>query len=124
MKTILLVDDQEVLAQLSCEFLQNNGYDAEFAFSGNEALLKFKQKKFDILVTDFRMENMNGLELARLVRLETPSLPVIIVSGYPPSEGSAEVNEWVQKEAGLFPTLLNAIKRYIGEPTMEALQSL
>jgi len=122
MKTILFVDDQEVLAQLSCDILRSHGYGAETAYSGREALEKFKEKKFDILVTDFRMENMDGLELARLVRLETPGLPVLIVSGYPPSEGRSEVNEWIQKEAGLFPALLNTIQQYIGHPTGGELQ--
>lgn len=118
MKTVLFVDDQEVLARLSCVILQSHGYDAEFAYSGGEAVEKFKHKKFDILVTDFIMENMNGLELARLLRLETPGLPVLVVSGYPPSEGSSEVNEWLQKD-GLFPALLDKIKHYIGEGTAE-----
>lgn len=122
MKTILFVDDQEVLAQLSCDILRNHGYGAEYAYSGREALEKFKLAKFDILVTDFRMESMDGLELARLVRLETPGLPVLIVSGYPPSAGSSEVNEWIQKDKGLFPALLNTIGQYIGGPTAGGLQ--
>ena len=115
-KMILFVDDQELLARLSCDILRSHGYGAEPAYNGREALEKIKQQKFDILVTDFRMVGMNGLELARLVRLELPGLPVLIVSGYPPSEGSGEVNGWIQKEAGLFPALLNTIKQYIGEP--------
>ena len=125
MKMVLFVDDQEVLARLSCDILRNYGYGAETAYSGREALEKFHLQKFDILVTDFQMGGMNGLELARLVRLKIPMLPVLIVSGYPPQEGSGEVNEWIQKEAGLFPALLNSIKQYIGEPNpQETLQTV
>lgn len=123
MKAVLFVDDQEVLARLSCEILRMHGYLAEFAYSGREAVEKFEHGSFDILVTDFQMENMNGLELARLVRQKTPGLPVIIVSGYGPQPGSGEVNEWLQK-AELFPALLDKIRQYIGDPTLnEALQT-
>lgn len=123
MKTILFVDDQEVLARLSCDILMMHGYSAEYAFNGLEALGKFEQKAFDILVTDFQMEGINGLELARLVRLKVPEIPVIIVSGYPPSEGSGEVNAWLQKEE-LFPALLDLIQQYTSEPKTDELQSV
>lgn len=67
MKAILFVDDHEVLARLSCEILEMHGYRAVSAYSARDALQKFEQEDFDILVTDFRMEGMNGLELAREV---------------------------------------------------------
>jgi CheY-like chemotaxis protein len=122
MKAILFVDDQEVLARLSCDILHKHGYSAEYAYSGSDALEKFEQKTFDILVTDFQMPGMNGLQLARLVRRKIAGIPVIIVSGYPPVEGSGEVNDWLQKEE-LFPALLDKIKQYIGDSTEEELQS-
>ena len=53
-----------------------------------DALAKFESDKFDLLVTDYRMEGMNGLELARLIRQKAPDFPIIIVTGYPPVEGS------------------------------------
>jgi DNA-binding NtrC family response regulator len=78
MNAILFVDDQEVLARLSCKILQMNGYHAEYAYNANDALAIFEREKFDLLVTDYRMEGMNGLELAKLIRQKAPGLPVII----------------------------------------------
>jgi len=89
MKAILFVDDHEVLARLSCEILEMQGYRAVCAASGAEALEKFAQEEFDLLVTDFRMEGMNGMELARKVHERTPDVPVIIVTGYGPVVGEA-----------------------------------
>src|SRR4051794_39255315 len=66
-RAILFVDDHEVLARLSCEILEMQGYKAVSAYSGEDALRKFDENDFDILVTDFRMDGMNGLELARKV---------------------------------------------------------
>src|SRR6516165_8889960 len=82
MKAVLFVDDHQVLADLSCEILEMLGYRAVSAYSGEEALQKFETDKFDILVTDFRMERMNGLELARKVHEREPNIPVIVVTGY------------------------------------------
>jgi CheY-like chemotaxis protein len=122
MKAILFVDDHEVLARLSCEILEMQGYHAVSAYSAQEALEKFEQQKFDILVTDFRMEGMNGLELARHIHQKDPQVPVIIVTGYGPVEGGKDVNACLQKEE-LFPALLEKIKLYLGEIEPEELKS-
>ncbi len=114
MKAILFVDDHEVLARLSCEILEMQGYRAVSAYNAAEALEKFEKEKFDILVTDFRMEGMNGLELARLIHQKDPQVPVIIVTGYGPVDGGKDVNVCLQKEE-LFPALLEKIKLYLGE---------
>src|SRR5689334_23536749 len=91
MKAILFVDDHEVLARLSCEILEMQGYRAVSAYNASDALKKFDQQDFDILVTDFRMEGMNGVELAQKVRERSPNIPVIIVTGYGPIDGGKDV---------------------------------
>jgi CheY-like chemotaxis protein len=83
-KAILFVDDHEVLARLSCEILEMQGYRAVSAYNASDALAKFDKETFDLLVTDFRMDGMNGLELAKKVHEKSPSTPVIIVTGYGP----------------------------------------
>ncbi len=115
MKAILFVDDHEVLARLSCEILEMQGYRAVCAYNAAEALDKFEKERFDILVTDFRMEGMNGLELARQIHQRNPQVPVIIVTGYGPVDGASnEVSACLQKEE-MFPALLEKIKLYLGE---------
>jgi DNA-binding NtrC family response regulator len=107
MRAILFVDDHEVLARLSCEILEMQGY-------GAEALQKFDEEDFDILVTDFRMDGMNGVELAKKVHEKNPDVPVIIVTGYGPIDGGKDVAACLQKE-DLFPALLEKIKMFLGE---------
>jgi DNA-binding NtrC family response regulator len=119
MKAILFVDDHEVLARLSCEILEMQGYRAVCAYNASDALEKFNKEKFDILVTDFRMEGMNGLELARQIHSRDPRVPVIIVTGYGPVEGGQDVNACLQKE-DMFPALLEKIKFYLGEADQPA----
>ena len=90
MRAILFVDDHEVLARLSCEILEMQGYRAVSAYNGTESLKKFDEEDFDILVTDFRMDGMNGVELAKKVHEKNPDVPVIIVTGYGPSDGGKD----------------------------------
>ncbi|HKW76255.1 MAG TPA: response regulator [Terriglobales bacterium] len=114
MRAILFVDDHEVLARLSCEILEMQGYRAVSAYNGEDALRKFDEEDFDILVTDFRMEGMNGIELAQRVHQKDPNIPVIIVTGYGPVDGGKDVVACLQKE-DLFPALLEKIKAFLDE---------
>jgi len=116
MKAILFVDDHEVLARLSCEILEMQGYKAVSAYNAEDALNKFDTENFDLLVTDFRMEGMNGLELAKRVHQKNPEVPVIIVTGYGPIDGGQDVKACLQKEE-LFPALLEKIKLYLEDAT-------
>ena len=118
MKAVLFVDDHEVLARLSCEILEMQGYKAVCAYSAAEALEKFEKEKIDILVTDFRMDGMNGLELARKIHTTSPQTPVIIVTGYGPIEGGDEVQACLAKDQ-LFPSLLDKIKLFLDQAPAE-----
>ena len=114
MKAILFVDDHEVLARLSCEILEMQGFRAVSAYNAKDALEKFEKEKFDLLVTDFRMEGMDGLQLARKIHAKDPSLPVIIVTGYGPIDAGEEAKVCLAKEQ-LFPALVEKIRLILGE---------
>ncbi len=126
MKSILFVDDHEVLARLSCEILEMQGYRAVSAYNANDALAKFDNESFDLMVTDFRMDGMNGLELAKKVHEKSPATPVIIVTGYGPIAENDDKKLTVLQKENLFPELLDKIKTYLGDPapkTKEALRA-
>jgi len=107
MKRILVVDDNDSLCGLTCDILRREGYRAVPATSAEEALRAFEKEEFDLLVTDFRMPGMTGIELARAVRGQNPQCPVIVMSVYEPVE-SEHVTLWLPKEY-LFPDLLDKI---------------
>ncbi len=123
MKAVLFVDDHEVLARLSCEILETQGYRAVSAYNAQDALDKFKREKFDILVTDFRMDGMNGLDLARQLHATDPELPVIMITGYGCIDGGKDVNACLPKER-MFPALLEKIKTYLGEGEQPPVRNL
>jgi CheY-like chemotaxis protein len=71
---ILVVDDETDVAELIGEVLSTDGYDLELALSGRDALERLNRRRFDLVVTDLRMQDIDGRALyAEAVRLQ-PSL--------------------------------------------------
>lgn len=108
MERILVVDDNELLCGLTCEILGREGYHAVSATSARQALDAFDKEEFDLIVTDFRMPGMDGVELANAIRARNPQLPIIVMSVYEPVT-SSHVTLWLPK-AYLFPSLLEKIR--------------
>ena len=108
MKTILVVDDNEMLCRLVCDILRAEGYRAVPALSAAEALRAFEEEEIDLLVTAFQMPGMSGIEQARAVRNRSPQFPVIVMAGFEQVK-SEHVTLWLPKQY-LFPNLLEKIR--------------
>ncbi|WP_429884724.1 sigma 54-interacting transcriptional regulator [Geoalkalibacter halelectricus] len=81
-KRILLVDDDEDLLKLLAMRLTGNGYDVSLAQSGEEALALLPVIRPQLVITDLRMEGMDGLALFDAIRKSNTSLPVIILTAH------------------------------------------
>ncbi|MGA7382378.1 MAG: response regulator, partial [Terriglobales bacterium] len=107
-KSILVVDDNELLRRLTCDILREEGYRAVPASNAAEALRAFEEQEFDLLVTDFQMPGMSGIELARAVRNRNPGFPVIVMTAFEPVD-CEHVTLWLPKQY-LFPGLVEKIR--------------
>lgn len=83
-QAILLVDDELQLVKLGEQLLQAQGYRVTGATSAREALTKLKAggDAYDLLITDLKMPELTGLELAEAVRQLVVDLPIILISGF------------------------------------------
>ncbi len=79
---ILLVDDEESARHSFTEILKNLGYEVIEAGDGLEALSLLKEQKFDLVISDILMPELNGYALAARIRSNWPSIPVILMSAY------------------------------------------
>lgn len=80
---ILVVDDYPTMRRIVCNLLDQIGYkEVEEASDGQEALEKLKHKQFDMIISDWNMEPMTGIELLRHVRASPnmSKLPFIMVT--------------------------------------------
>jgi len=81
-KRILVVDDEPSVAQTMRLILKIDRHEVEVAEDGATALAMFEAGRHDLVITDFKMSNMDGLELARAIRVLCPGQPIILVTAY------------------------------------------
>ena len=91
---ILLVDDDASVREVTAAILVERGYELVEAGSGGAALdvLSREGEDIDLLLIDFAMPGMNGLEVAREARVRRPGLPVLFVTGYADSAAMDEMS--------------------------------
>jgi YesN/AraC family two-component response regulator len=82
-KQVLIVDDEHYVALALADNLKKLGsYRIEMAENMEEALAKIQQTKYELVITDYKMPGMNGLDLAQAVRALSPGTQVILMTGY------------------------------------------
>lgn len=82
MPTVLVVDDQDETRWMMAAVLEDAGYRVVSAADAFEAQLSDPEPShFDLVVTDFQMPRMNGVELAGWIRSSCPKMPILIVTG-------------------------------------------
>ena len=79
---ILIVDDEKNMCQYLSIMLRKEGYEVKTAHSGKKALQEIRDGNFDVVLTDIKMEGMDGIELLRAVKEQHPTIPVIIMTAY------------------------------------------
>jgi DNA-binding response OmpR family regulator len=78
---VLLVEDDVELGALMGSYLTRGGLDARTAHSGSSALRLLENLQPKVAVLDFRLPDMNGVELSQKIRQILPDLPIIMMSG-------------------------------------------
>ena len=89
-KTVLLVDDNEDLRHVLRDVFESAGFRCEEAVDGEQALAKAGQLRPDLIVLDYSMPVMNGLQAAPLLRKKLPRVPIIMFTLFA-STGLAEL---------------------------------
>ncbi|MEQ8625275.1 MAG: sigma-54 dependent transcriptional regulator [Vicingaceae bacterium] len=79
---ILIVDDEIDIGQLLSKFLDKNGYSTEYASNGKKGLEKAKKTTYDLVLCDFRLPDMDGLEAIQKFKAILPNIKIIIITGY------------------------------------------
>ncbi|MBW1730136.1 MAG: response regulator [Deltaproteobacteria bacterium] len=83
-KRILIADDDEFVRSLLARALEICGYEIDIVENGVEAISQVEKRSYDLIITDYMMPKMDGLELTRRIKAEYPSIPILIVTGNGP----------------------------------------
>ncbi len=94
LKKVLIVDDEETLTWSMAKSLSKDRdkYEVIIANNGKEAISILKKNKVDLVITDIRMPDINGLDLLVKIRKEYPEIKVIIMTAYGSSDVQKEAN--------------------------------
>jgi len=87
---ILVVDDEKQLADVLVEYLTNLGYQAVAAYGGHEALSKFEQGDFQLIITDLKMPDMDGMKLLEAAKSLDKRVVVVVITGHGTIESAVE----------------------------------
>jgi two-component system, NtrC family, response regulator HydG len=103
MVSILLIEDDLSFCKMLEQFLTRKSFAVTTAFSAEEAKSIVKNKSFDLIITDLRLPNYDGIELMQEFKSQFPSTPVILMTGY------SDVNTAVK-------AIKNGASDYISKP--------
>ena len=90
METVLIVDDEKNYPLILRAVLEEEGFEALTAYSGEEALTVLKNSDIDLVLTDMKMPSLDGIELLERIKEKDPELPVIMMTAHGTVEKAVE----------------------------------
>jgi CheY-like chemotaxis protein len=117
---ILLVDDNSMGLIARRTVLEELGHRVHTCSSPHEALEQCDKQRFDVVVTDYKMPKMNGIEFIKELRKRHPAMSVILISGFADALGLNEASTGadivLQKSANEVGHLIRAVNRLLKRP--------
>jgi len=117
---ILIVDDNELGLLARRQVLAELGHHVTVVSSAEDAIRCFAAESFDLVVTDYKMPEMNGVEMIRRLRAHKADVPVILLSGFTQALGLTEADTGadivLQKSANEVVQLIRAVNRLLRTP--------
>ena len=87
---ILVVDDEEIVGKRLLLALKSTGYEVETFVDPRAALARLAQQEFDIVVTDVRMKDVDGIQILEAVTKQSPRTKVVLITAYATIEVARE----------------------------------
>jgi DNA-binding response OmpR family regulator len=81
--SILVVDDELLIRDLLYDFFTGQGWEIAVAEDGDKALEMIRARKYDVVLADIKMPEMDGLTLTSHLRQSQPELPIVLMTGFP-----------------------------------------
>src|SRR6516162_9451736 len=79
---VLVIDDESFHAETVAESLERVGYDCTLATSGAAGAKKIAEEEFDVILTDLKMADLDGLAILRKARTDQPNASVVVITGH------------------------------------------
>lgn len=79
---IMVIDDEKIVGDMARMSLEQDGYSVETFLSAEPALERLREERFDVVVTDYKMKGIDGMEVLRTVKRLYPETKVIMITAF------------------------------------------
>src|SRR5919112_2322945 len=112
-RRVLVVDDEESVRITTAAILEQEGYEVSTAESGREALASAARAHFDLVLTDLRMDDMDGMALLHELQLRHPGVVTVVLTGYASIESSIDALRQGVYDYLVKPCVIEDLKRTV-----------
>lgn len=88
--SILILDDEPIVSKRLQPSLEKKGYEVESFTTSASAILRIAERSFNIVITDLKMEGVDGMEFLSMVKENHPQTEVIVITGFATMETAKE----------------------------------
>src|SRR6185436_5699482 len=90
-KRVLIIDDDIDLCLLLSRFLNKNGFETATAHSGAKGIALYDPANFDVVIADYRLDDMDGIKLIKGLKAKDPHVAILVITGYSDIKTAVEV---------------------------------
>ena len=101
-KNILVIDDEPIVLDSCRKILRQEGFEVNGAMNGREGLKKIEEDQYDAVLVDWKLPEIDGMEVLRIIKKNHPDIIVVMITGYPSVESAVKamklgVSDYVSK---------------------------
>jgi len=123
-KNILIVDDELLIRDLLYDFFSEKNWIVSVSDSGSKALELLKTRRFDLVLVDLKMPEIDGIALIKSIKVRYPVLPIVIITAFPSFETAVEalrlkIDDYITKPFNinkLFKTVCEILQKPVDQP--------
>lgn len=98
MPNILVVDDDRDICLVLSKFLAKNSYDVDLAYNGEDGLSLLRQNEYDLILCDYKLPDLTGVELLQKIKILNAAVPVIMITAYSDVKTAVETFRYGAKD--------------------------
>jgi DNA-binding NtrC family response regulator len=87
---IMVIDDENIVGKMIKTVFEQDGYIVEPFLDAKPALARLKEEKFDVVITDLKMKDIDGMEVLRIIKKELPQVKVIMITAFASMDASIQ----------------------------------
>lgn len=110
---IMVIDDEKIVGDMAKLSLEQEGYQVETFVNAEPALARLEQQRFDVIVTDYKMKGIDGMEVLRSVKTKHPGIKVIMITAFANLDTAIEALRGQVHDFFPKPVKLNELKASI-----------